>query len=93
MKELSKYQEEELVKVMQSIEHEEYHVGGWKSFNGGFAECELVEYKNDLVEFNLVFGIQDMGGGEQVHTEEMTIDIETLANKKLTLDEKIALVY
>jgi len=52
---LSDYEEEQLSEVMQMIENDEYHDGGWKNLNGGYAECELVDFDEEEVLFDTVW--------------------------------------
>lgn len=91
---LSDYETEQLSNVMQMCENDEYHDGGWKNLNGGYAECELVDSDNETVQFDLMFGQQDMGGGgSEEYTDNITISREVLANKKLSIREKVTETY
>ena len=87
---LSDYETEQLSEVMQMVENDEYHDGGWKNLNGGYAECELVDFNEDEVLFDLEFGQQDMGGGgTEDYTDNITIDRDVLSDNKLSIREKV----
>lgn len=86
---LSDYETEQLSEVMQLVEADEWVM--WKNLNGGYAECEFVDFDNEIVQFDLVYGKQDMGGDdEQDYTDNITIERKVLADKKLSIREKVA---
>jgi len=87
---LSDYEEEQLSEVMQMVENDEYHDGGWKNLNGGYAECKIVDYDDEEVWFDLEFGQQDMGGGgTEDYADNITISRGVLNNKMLSIREKV----
>ncbi len=87
-KELSDYESQQLAEVMQMVEGDEEM---FSNINGGYAECKLVDHDEEIVRFDLEFGKQDMGGGDaQDFTDNITIDRGILANKELSIRQKVA---
>lgn len=91
MENLTDYEEEQLGKVMEMVEGDEEI---FSNVNGGYAECKLVDVDEEKVQFNLEFGKQDMGAGDgEDHVDEITIDREVLADKSLSIRDKVAKTY
>jgi len=91
MENLSDYEEEQLKEVMEMLEGDEEL---FANENGGYAECKLVDYDEVEVQINLEYGKQDMGGGDgEDHLDKITIDREVLADKTLSIRDKVAKTY
>jgi len=85
---LSDYETEQLSEVMQMCENDEWKA--WKNLNGGYAECKFLDFDDEIVQFDLEYGQQDMGGGGMDYTDNITIERKVLADKKLSIREKVA---
>ena len=90
MGKLSNYEEEELKKVMEMLEGDEEI---FSNINGGYAECKLVDYDEEEVQIDLEYGKQDVGDGGEDHSDQITLDRGVLANKDLSIRDKVAKTY
>jgi len=90
MKKLTKYELDQLTKILEKFEWQECCNTGMKSINGGYAEAKMYDYDEDKVDIELEWGEQDMGGGSSVnHKENYTLPRNTIRSSKLTLEEKV----
>ena len=89
---LSTEEVENLSNVMELIEKQEYYHGGWSKISGGYAECEFVDYDDEVVYFNLLSG--EKGSGSSVaYVDELTIGRIDLQNADLNTVARTKLVY
>jgi len=62
------------INVLQKILY-----GPYKSENGSYSEIKLVDCEDDILQFEIHYGLQNMGDGRQVHNQQdVNLDINRL---------------
>ena len=78
LEDLTEEQQVSLKKLLEVIEKDAY--SGFKHYNGGFAEAEIYNCEDGIIDVELKFGMKD-DTGSKVYSENLRIDVETMTVK------------
>ena len=91
IKKLTKKELKELVRILELFERQTYNECCTGKISGEFANAEIFDYDNDIIDIELKYGIQS-DCEDRVNTEQWKLNRSVL-NKKMLLKEKVTEIY
>ena len=91
IKKLTKKELNELIKILNLFEQQTYNECCTGKISGEFANAEIFDYDNDIIDIELKYGIQS-DCEDRVNTEQWKLNRSVLS-KKMLLKDKVTEIY